>query len=171
MKACACDAARLQQKLLARRALHQPAVVEKGHLVGEAARLSQVMRDQHDAARLSPRTSPTSASMATVAAGSRLEVGSSRIRISGSVASARAIDEQLLLAARQHPRRRLGQVRDVRPCQRRQGPFVPLGARHAGDGQRVGDVGQRRAPQQHRPLEHEADLGRPRAIRRRYRPS
>ena len=40
----------------------------------------------------SDRTAPISLSIAVVADGSRLEVGSSRIRISGPVASARAID-------------------------------------------------------------------------------
>ena len=108
----------------------------------------------------SDRTAPISVSIAVVADGSRLEVGSSRIRISGPVAERAGDRQQLLLAARQDASRRMHQMREPGALQCGLRAPGAIGARHAGDRQSVLDVGQRRAAQQHRPLEHEADLGR-----------
>ena len=93
-------------------------------------------------------TFETMSSTAFVAAGSRLAVGSSRNRISGSRASARAKREPLLLAAGEAPCRAVGKVReaDLREQLAHARRIVPV--------ERIGDIRRRAPAQHHGPLEH-----------------
>ena len=109
--------------------------------------------------RMTSRTSLTSS-------GSRAEVGSSKSRILGSRARARAIADALLLAAGQLARVGVGAVLQTHPVQQFQPALASLGLGEPGlagprcDDGGLGDVFQRgQVREQVEVLEHHADLG------------
>ena len=160
MKACASARRRLREKRRARRALDDPAVMQERHLVGEPARLPQIVRDQHHARPLRPH----GADQPLDGRGRRRDRGWRWARPgSGSPDPSPARGRSTAAAARRPTARGratcarcASRARSSAACAR----SAALRPGHAGDGQRILDVGQRRAAQQHGPLKHEADLGR-----------
>ena len=134
--------------------LDQPAFVQEQDLVGVTAGLPEIVGRHHDfhAALVHRRHHGLD------------HPGRGRIEIGG-----RLVEEQhlglerpgagerkaLLLAARKHARRAVDEVGEADLAQRRLHAIAALGAWHAVDGERVGDVAASRAPQQHRALEDE----------------
>ena len=144
----------LREKAVDRRALDEPPLVEEQDLVAQAPRLAEVVRGHHDlgargvespGSRLRPRASRP---------GSRLAVGSSRNSTSGSQRPGAREREALLLAARQHARR------PSATCARPTLSSAVACAHRARARRRrrassaYSDIGERRAAQHHRPLEH-----------------
>ena len=87
-----------------------------------------------------------------------MPVGSSARIIAGSVTSARAIGDALLLAARQLARPVVRPVGEPDPLERGERALAPLARRHAGVDERQLDVAPRRqVGEQVELLEHEAD--------------
>ena len=142
------------KKVCGARALRDPSLMQKEDLVADAPRLAEVVGDQHDLGTRGDHRQRSPFSTSCVAPGSRLAVGSSRKMISGCNAQARASARRCCSPPE---RTRAGCARvplEAHLGQRLARTLRADPGRNAGDAERVRDVGQRRAAQQHRPLKH-----------------